>query len=154
MKLDENFYLNEFTKSQTAIRKGISNKPNKRSTDNLRKLCRYVLQPIRHEFELPVVINSGYRSPQLNTSIGGSIHSQHCKGEAADIEIPGIGNLELAQHIQEVYDFDQLILEYHDEDEPSSGWVHVSYKQGDNRNMVLRAIKRGKKTVYLNGLYT
>ena len=151
MKLSENFNLAEFTKSQTAIRKGIKNKPGRKEIHNLKLLCKNILQPLRDSFGL-VIINSGYRSPELNKAIGGSIHSQHCLGQAADIEIPEINNLDLACDIQEAGNFDQLILEYHDEEEPSSGWVHISYKQKGNRNIVMRAVKRGKKTVYLKGL--
>ena len=138
MKLTNNFSLQELLKSQTALRKGIDNKPADPSViTNLQVLCEKVLQPVRDHFGKPVVINSGYRSPKLNKAIGGSNKSQHTKGEAADIEIPGVDNLEIAKYIQDTLDFDQLILECYTGD-PSSGWVHVSYNNnGENRKDVL-----------------
>ena len=89
-------------------------------------LCVSVLEPIRTEFDKPIMINSGYRSPDLCEAIGSKPTSQHAKGEAADIEIPGVDNAELAKYIQDNLNFDQLILECYTGD-PSSGWVHVSY---------------------------
>ncbi len=157
MRLSRNFSLSEFTKSQTAIRKGISNKPSVNDIARLRFLCLEVLQPLRDEFndilvDCYVVINSGYRSPKLNKAIGGSSKSQHCLGEAADIEIPGMDNMEVAKWIRSSLNFDQLILEYYKSRDPRSGWVHVSYRKGKNRRQILRAVKRGRKTVYLKGL--
>ena len=99
-------------------------------------LCQEVLEPIRYHFEKPIMINSGYRSIALCEAIGSNANSQHAKGEASDIEIPGVDNLELAKHIQDNLDFDQLILECYN-GEPSSGWVHVSFKDIENRKDVL-----------------
>jgi hypothetical protein len=152
MKLSKNFYLNEFTKSETAVRKGIDNTPAPNIVANLLLLVTKVIQPIRDYYKLPVTINSGYRSLQLNKSIGGSIRSQHCKGEAADLEINAVDNLELAKWIRNNLTFDQLILEFYNEDNANSGWVHVSYKKGKNRKMVLQAVKKNGKTVYFEGL--
>lgn len=155
MKLTANFSLSEFTKSQIAIQKGISNKPSKKVIENLTRLCTKILQPLRDAFDAwedtVVVINSGYRSPKLNQLIGGSTTSQHCKGEAADIEVPGQSNLHVAQWIKDNLEFDQLILEFHTKNDPSSGWVHVSIKKSGNRKQVLRAVKVGRKTKYLKG---
>ena len=137
MQLSKNFHLREFTKSQTASRKGITNVPNKDQIINLAGLCQCVLQPVRDEFGV-VTINSGYRCSELNTAIGGSKTSQHMKGQAADIECPAVDNASLAKWIRENCDFDQLILEYHTPDDPHSGWVHVSYRDvGSNRNQFL-----------------
>lgn len=136
MKLSMNFSLAEFTKSQTAERKGIENTPGDVEIERMELLCHEVLEPIRHHFKKPIMINSGYRSVALCEAIGSNANSQHVKGEAADIEIPGVDNLELAKHIQDNLDFDQLILECYN-GEPSSGWVHVSFKEIENRKDVL-----------------
>ena len=134
MKLSNHFSLAEFTKSQTAERCGIDNSPDKEHVDNLQKLCDEILQPIRDYFKKPVVISSGYRSPELSKKIGASSRSQHCRGEAADLEIPGVSNKELADFINENLNFDQVILEFHNPDEINSGWVHVSYVGDKNRS--------------------
>ena len=145
MKLTNNFSLQELLKSQTALRKGIDNKPaNPGVITNLQVLCEKVLQPVRDHFGKPVVINSGYRSPKLNKAIGGSNKSQHTKGEAADIEIPGLSNKELAEYIEDNLPFDQLILEFYNGVDPNSGWVHVSYvNDSDNRKQTLTINKNG-----------
>ena len=145
MKLTNNFSLQELLKSQTALRKGIDNKPADPSViTNLQVLCEKVLQPVRDHFGKPVVINSGYRSPKLNKAIGGSNKSQHTKGEAADIEIPGLSNKELAEYIEDNLPFDQLILVFYNGVDPNSGWVHVSYvNDSDNRKQTLTINKNG-----------
>jgi len=99
MKLTANFSLNELTKSQTAERKGIDNTPSTEHQENLKKLCENVLQPVRDHFEQVVSVSSGYRSPELCTAIGSKITSQHARGEAADFEIFGVSNKELADYI-------------------------------------------------------
>ena len=126
MNLSNHFSLTEFTKSQTAERKGIDNTPTQDHIERMKILCVSVLEPLRTEFDKPIMINSGYRSPDLCEAIGSKPTSQHAKGEAADIEIPGVDNAELAKYIQDNLNFDQLILECYTGD-PSSGWVHVSY---------------------------
>ena len=148
MKLTANFSLNELTKSQTAERKGIDNTPSPDHQENLKKLCENVLQPVRDHFEQVVSVSSGYRSPELCTAIGSKITSQHAKGQAADFEIFGTSNKELADYINENLDYDQLILEYWNESDPNSGWVHCSYSEGNNRNQYLRAYKEDGKTKY------
>jgi hypothetical protein len=137
MRLSANFTLTEFTKSQTAERKGIDNTPEDHHIEAMEQLCHAVLEEIRYHFQRPMVINSGYRSVALCEAIGSNANSQHAKGQAADIEIPGVDNLKLAKYIQDKMDFDQLILECYTGD-PSSGWVHVSYNNsGENRKDVL-----------------
>ena len=150
MKLTENFSLKEMTKSQTAERNGISNNPSEDHQDNLKKLCENILQPIRTHYGKVVSVSSGYRSPELCVKIGSSLKSQHAKGQAAYFEIFGLPNAELAKYIIENLDFDQLILEYHNVDEPNSGWIHCSYKNSeDNRKQVLRAYRNSDgKTIY------
>ena len=148
MKLTENFSLLELTKSQTAERKGIDNTPSPAHRDNLKSLCTRILQPIRDHFSRVVSISSGYRSPELCTAIGSKITSQHARGEAADFEIFGVSNKELADYIDQNLDYDQLILEYWKESDPNSGWVHCSFSAGNNRKQYLRAYKEDGKTKY------
>jgi zinc D-Ala-D-Ala carboxypeptidase len=149
MKLSENFSLEELTKSQTATRKGIDNTPSPEHQDNLKMLCTHVLQPIRDHFDRVVTVSSGYRSPELCTAIGSKITSQHAKGQAADFEIFGVSNKELADYINQNLDYDQLILEYWKESDPNSGWVHCSFKTEGNRKQYLKAYKdENNKTCY------
>ena len=148
MKLTANFSLSELTKSQTAERKGIDNTPSPEHQENLKLLCESVLQPVRDHFGKVVTISSGYRSPELCAAIGSKSTSQHAKGEAADFEIFGVSNKELADYINENLDYDQLILEYWKKEDPNSGWVHCSYTNGNNRKQYLRAYKEDGKTKY------
>ena len=141
MKLSANFNLSELTKSQTAERRGIPNNPSPGQIDNLKELCMNVLQPIRSNFDKPVIVSSGYRSAEVCVAIGSSITSQHTEGKAADIEVPGIDNKELAEWIRHNLEYDQLILEFYKDGEPDSGWVHVSYNGDDNRKQNLIAYK-------------
>lgn len=90
-------------------------------------------------------ITSGYRSKELNTAIGGSETSDHCKGFAADFEVPGTDNKKLAEWIKDNLMFKQLILEFYEEGNPNSGWVHCSFEVGNNNKQVLRAVKEGKR---------
>ena len=137
MQLSKHFTLEEFEKSQTATRKGISNKAGSGEIKNLTDLCYGILEPVRAKFEKPIIITSGYRSPELCEAIGSKATSQHTKGEAVDFEIAGISNLQVALWIQNNTDFDQLILEFWKDGEPNSGWVHCSFKEGSNRKQVL-----------------
>ena len=148
MKLTENFSLNELTKSQTAERKGIDNTPSAEHQDNLKSLCTSILQPIRDHFGRVVSVSSGYRSVELCVAIGSKTTSQHAKGEAADFEIFGISNKELADYIHFNLNYDQLILEYWKESDPNSGWVHCSYSEGNNRRQYLKAYRENGKTKY------
>ena len=149
MKLSSNFSLAELIKSQTATRKGIDNTPSPGHQDNLKSLCTHVLQPVREHFGRVVTVSSGYRSPELCTAIGSKTTSQHAKGEAADFVIFGVSNKELADYINETLDYDQLILEFWNESDPNSGWVHCSYSEGSNRKQYLKAYKdENNKTCY------
>jgi len=152
MKLSENFTMAEFIKSDTANRLGIDNTPEGEHLENAKALFENVVQKVRDHFG-PTVINSGYRCPELNEAVRGSKTSQHCHGEAADIEVPGVANGDLAQWIVDNLEFDQVILEFYTPGQPSSGWVHVTYKKdGSNRNKALTAAKIDGKTVYSNGI--
>ena len=150
MKLSNNFSLSELTKSQTATRKGINNEPSTAHVENLIHLAETVLQPVRDHFGKPVMISSGYRSPALCEAIGSSTKSQHARGEAADFEIGGVDNKELATWISKNTTFDQLILEFYNEGDPNSGWVHCSAVTEEPRKQVLRASKVEGRTKYEN----
>ena len=153
MRLSANFTLAEFTKSQTATRKGLDNTPGEEHLANAKELFANVVQKVRDNFGV-TVINSGYRGPALNEAVGGSSNSQHCKGEAVDIECPGTANETVAQWIADNLEFDQLILECAEKGIPDAGWVHVSYVSEGNRKQVLTALRdpATRKTVYLAGL--
>jgi zinc D-Ala-D-Ala carboxypeptidase len=153
MRLSKNFVLSEFTKSQTATRRGIDNTPSLTTIDNLQALVDNVLQPIRDHYGKSVDVSSGYRSPELNVAIGGSPTSDHCKGQAADIEIVGVDNKVLAQYIRDNLPFTQLILEFYTPGIADSGWVHVSYDKANLKKQVLTASKNSAgRTVYTPGI--
>lgn len=151
-QLTANFSLHELSKSETALRMGFDNTPTPEAEANLKALCEHVLQPIRDHYGKGVKVNSAYRSPESNAAVGGSKTSDHCKGMAADIEIPGVPNAELAEHIKANYKFTQLILEFYTSGIPDSGWVHVSYDPSNLKGQCLTATKQNGKTVYLPGL--
>ena len=148
MQLSKNFSLLELTKSQTAERKNIDNTPSPTHQENLQLLCENVLQPVRDHFSRVVSVSSGYRSQELCLAIGSKTTSQHAKGQAADFEIFGVSNKELADYIHYNLNYDQLILEYWNESDPNSGWVHCSYSESNKRRQYLRAYKEGGKTKY------
>jgi hypothetical protein len=152
MNLTANFTLEELTKSETALRHDMDNTPGEAEIENLKALAENVLQPVRDHFQRGVKVNSGFRHPEVNAKVGGSKTSDHCQGQAADIEIPGVANADLAQWIVDNLEFRQVILEFYTPGIPDSGWVHVSYVAGDNKKQVLTATKQNGKTVYLPGL--
>lgn len=152
MNLSANFTLKELTKSDTATRLGIDNTPDEAVIESLKLLCENVLQPVRYHFGKSVTVNSGYRSPESNAAVGGSKTSDHCKGQAADIEIEGISNPDLAHWIMDNCDYTQLILEFYTQGQPNSGWVHVSYDPSNLKMQELTAVKVAGKTTYLAGL--
>ena len=146
MKLSKNLSLAEVVKSQTAIRKGIDNRPSMAHEDNLQALAQALFQPLRDWYGKPITISSGYRSPQLNEAIGGSSSSQHCKGQALDLDV-GDENFMLFDYIRLNLDFDQMIAEGGDSIE-NMKWLHVSYKISGNRREILRADFSGGKVKY------
>ena len=151
MKFTANITLDELTKSQTAERKGINNNPSPQQIENLKALAVNILQPIRSHFDKPLIISSGFRCAQLCIEIGSKITSQHVADDdcaAADFEIPGVDNRELAIWIKNELEFDQLILEFYRDNEPTSGWIHFSYSTNHNRNQSLRAMRENGKVVY------
>jgi zinc D-Ala-D-Ala carboxypeptidase len=137
MKLSPHFILAEMIKSQTADRLHIDNYPNEEVIVQLKSLCTHILEPIRTHFNKPLVVLSGYRCKALNTAAGGSLTSQHMKGQAADIEVAGISNWDVLEWIKDNLEYDQLIQEYMVVGSPQKGWVHVSYNHGKNRKQFL-----------------
>lgn len=140
MRLSKHFTLAEMTRSQTASRRGLDNTPPPKAIAALRALCENVLEPIRTHFARPVIVTSGYRAPAVNKAVGGSASSQHCKGEAADFTVPGVSNLDLCQWIMRNLKYDQLIYEFGE-----GGWVHVSWRDGGNRQMELTIDRKGTR---------
>jgi uncharacterized protein YcbK (DUF882 family) len=156
MNLTKNFTLEELTKSETALRQNIDNTPDAEVTANLTLLAEKVLQPVRDHYGKGVKVNSGYRSLAVNAAVGGvqgAKPSDHTRGMAADIEIPGVPNHELAEWIAANLPFTQVILEFYTRGVPDSGWVHVSYDPADLKKQTLTAVKENGKTVYLPGLH-
>ena len=131
MKLSNNFSLEEMTRSATAEKKNIENVPNEEQIECLRQLCINILQPLRDDFQKPLVVSSGFRSKKLSLAINSKTTSQHCKGQAADFTIPGVDNKKVFKHIIENLPMDQVILEYYKEDDmkdySNKGWIHCSY---------------------------
>lgn len=150
MKLSKNLTLREVTKSNTANRLGINNKPEEFDIKNLKIIAEEVFQPLRDHFGIPLFVSSGFRSKELNRVIGGSKYSQHMTGEALDIDADVYGrvtNRELFRFIKDNLIFDQLIWEFGDDDTPD--WVHVSHKaNGHNRKQVRRAYRDSKGIYY------
>ena len=135
--------------SNTAIRRGIDNTPNDEQLNNMELVANEVFEPLRAWVDGPIKINSFFRSPDLNTAIGGSHKSQHCKGQAMDIDdvFNKATNAEMYHFIKENLDFDQMIWEFGNDDNPD--WVHVSYvSEDDNRRRCLKAYKEEGKTKY------
>jgi len=152
VNLTKNFTLHEMTKSETALRLGLENEPDEQQLVALQTLAEKVLQPIRDHFARGVKVNSALRTLPVNRAIGSRDSSHHVRGMAADIEIPGVANADLAQWIVNNLDFTQVILEFYTVGIPDSGWVHVSYVPEDLKNQILTATKQNGKTVYLPGL--
>lgn len=152
MKLSNNFTLSEFTKSQTASRRGLNNEPTPDIIKALQTLAENVLQPVRDHYGRGVNVSSGYRSPEVNAAVGGSRTSDHCKGFAADIEIVGVANKELALYIRDNMEYTQLILEGYIEGVPDSGWVHVSYDPSNLKKQVMTAKFVNGKAIYSIGI--
>ena len=146
MKISEHISYSEATKSQTASRLGISNDPNIDQIDAMKLVAEMVFEPLRKATGKPIVISSFFRCEKLNKKIGGAPGSQHTKGEAMDLDLDGF-NKELFSHIKSHLNFDQLIWEFGNVNEPD--WVHVSYSKNGNRKEVLRAIKANGKTQYI-----
>jgi hypothetical protein len=150
MKISQHLSLSEVTRSDSAKRHGIDNTPTAEHLENFKLLAEKVFEHIRAHFGVPIHISSGYRSKALNAFIKGSASSQHCKGEAIDIDMDGssngVTNKMIFDFIKEKLDFDQLIWEFGSDKNPD--WVHVSYTKGGNRKQKLKAVRSGGKTTY------
>ena len=152
MQLSKHLSLAEVVRSETAKRRGISNMPTDAHIANFKLLAEKVFEPIRTHFGKPIHISSGYRSEALNKAIGGSLTSQHCSGEAIDIDMDGssngVTNKMVFDYIKDNLNFDQLIWEFGTDSAPD--WVHVSYEStGKQRKQILKAIKKGGATSYI-----
>ena len=136
--------------STTATRKGINNTPDNEQLTNMELIAEEIFEPLRIYVGGPIKINSFFRCPELNTAIGGSTTSQHCKGQAIDIDdtFGRMTNAEMYHWIKDNLDFDQMIWEFGDDDNPD--WVHISYvSPEDNRNRCLKAYRKNGKTKYM-----
>lgn len=147
MQLSTNFSLAEMIRSQTALRRGIPNRPGPAEIAALKLLCEKVLQPVRDHYASPVNVSSGYRSSRLNRAIGGSGTSQHCKGEAADFTVAGVSNFEVCHWLERTLNYDQLIYEFGE-----AGWIHCSFSKDRMRNEELTARRVNGRVKYLPGI--
>jgi hypothetical protein len=153
MKLSAHLDLSEVTRSESAKRNGISNMPTEQHIANFKLLAEKVFEPIRMHFNCPIHISSAYRSIELNRAVKGSLTSQHCTGEAIDVDMDGtpngVTNKMVFDYIKDNLEFDQLIWEFGTSSNPD--WVHVSYEStGKQRKQVLKAIRVNGKTTYQN----
>lgn len=143
MVISEHLTLAEAIRSESAKRNGISNMPSPEHIANLKQLAENIFEPIRANFRCPILISSGYRSKELNAKIGGSKTSQHCFGQAIDIDMDGtpngVTNKMVFDFIKDKLPFDQLIWEFGTDENPD--WVHCSYSDR-HRKQVLRAIRK------------
>ena len=146
MRLSDHFTLAEAAKSYEAQRRGIDNTPPFHLIESLAGVAKNILEPVRSEFGVPFSPSSWYRSPELNRAIGGSEHSQHCTGHAVDFELPGISNWMLSEWCSDNLEFDQLILEFMKDNDPTAGWIHCSYVHNMNRGQILRIDSSGTRS--------
>jgi len=149
MKISKHVSYKEGVRSNTATRRGIDNTPTDDHLHFMEIVAHEIFEPLREWVGGPIKINSFYRSPDLNTAIGGSTTSQHCKGQAMDIDdtFGHKTNAEMFQWIRENLDFDQMIWEFGNDGNPD--WVHISYvSKAKNRNRCLKAYKEKGKTKY------
>ena len=149
MAISEHISYKEGVYSRTATRLDIDNEPNDEQMNNMCLIAQEVFEPLRMWVGGPIKINSFFRCPELNKAIGGSSKSQHCKGQAIDIDdtFGRMTNAEMYHFIKEHLDFDQMIWEFGDDDNPD--WVHVSYvSPKENRNRCLKAYREDGKTKY------
>ena len=138
MKLSPHFSLYEMTHSSTATRLGIANEPGPTEIEALRLICEELLEPVREFWGIPFSPSSGFRCLELNRAIGSSDSSQHILGQAVDFEISSVPNMDVAKWMLENCRFDQIILEFYQDDVPNSGWIHASIVPDLNRSEVLR----------------
>ena len=148
--ISEHISYKEGVHSNTAIRRGIENDPNDEQLANMELVAEKIFEPLREWVNGPIKINSFFRSVKLNKAIGGSSKSQHCHGQAIDIDdtYKVVANSDMYNYIKNNLDFDQLIWEFGDDDNPN--WVHVSYvSKEDNRNRCLKAYREQGRSKYM-----
>lgn len=148
-RISKHISYKEATNSFTAKRKGVNNEPNYEVLLNMQNIADNVFEKVRANFGVPIKINSFYRSPELNRLIGGSATSQHCKGQAIDLDdtYEGLTNKEIFNYIKDNLSFDQLIWEFGTDNNPN--WVHVSYvSESKNRKQILKAVRKNGKVRY------
>ena len=150
VKISDHITLKEALRSNTARRLGIENMPDNDTLITMQITAEHIFEPLRNNFNEPIYISSFYRSPELNTAIGGSSRSQHCLGEAIDIDdvYSKANNADFFNYIKDKLEFDQLILEFYRDNEPTSGWIHCSYSSNANRQQSLRAFREDGKVNY------
>ena len=149
MSISKHISIKEGVYSITAKRLGINNNPNAKQLENMVTIAEEVFEPLRAYVGGPIKINSFFRSPKLNRAIGGSSKSQHCHGQAIDLDdtFGRCTNAEMFEFIKKHLDFDQIIWEFGDDNNPD--WVHISYVSPDqNRKRCLKAYKENNKTKY------
>ena len=149
MSISKHISYKEGVYSRTATRLGIKNNPNAEQMENMVAIAEEVFEPLRAYVGGPIKINSFFRSPELNKAIGGSTKSQHCHGQAIDLDdtFGRCTNAEMFEFIKKYLDFDQIIWEFGDDKNPD--WVHVSYvSPEENRKRCLKAYKEKGKTNY------
>lgn len=149
MRISKHISYKEATRSDTAVRLGIDNTPGEYELQNMQLLAEKVFEPLREYFGVPIFVSSFYRSDELNKAVNGSSRSQHREGRAMDLDdvLGGVTNAQIFGYIRDNLDYDNLIWEYGDDENPD--WVHVSYVSEDqNRKQVLRATRRKGKTIY------
>jgi len=151
MKISSHVSYREATYSQTAIRNDIDNEPNVDQLENIKILCDRLFEPLRNWVGGAIKINSLFRSEELNQRIGGSKSSQHLSNNGSAMDIDDTyghkTNSEMFYYIKENLEFDQMIWEFGDDENPN--WVHVSYKREGNRGQILKAVKIDGRTKYL-----
>ena len=149
MRISKHISYREATHSATAKRRGLDNTPNQEQLENMYKVAEFIFEPLRLFVGGPIKINSFFRSVDVNKAVGGTSRSQHCKGQAIDIDdvFGHKTNAEMFEYVRENLDFDQMIWEFGSNNNPS--WLHISYvSKAENRNRILRAVKRDGKTKY------
>jgi hypothetical protein len=148
MRISKNISYRESIHSNTAKRRGIDNSPKAEHIDNMRLVAEKVFEPLREWVGGPIKVNSFYRSEATNRAVGGTGKSQHCKGQAIDIDdvFGHKTNAEMFYYIKDNLEYDQIIWEFGDEHNPN--WIHISYDKNNNRNRALRAVKKGGRTKY------
>ncbi|CAB4151970.1 Peptidase M15A, C-terminal [uncultured Caudovirales phage] len=149
-QISKHISWSEAVSSPTAIKEGIVNIPNASQIANMKLLAENIFEPLREWAKEPIKVNSMFRSEALNKQIGGAKNSQHCANEGSAIDIDASGsktNSDLFHFIKDNLKFDQLIWEFGNTNQPN--WIHVSFRSGNNRGQILKAIKLGSKTKYI-----